>query len=353
MVVTDKEKQIPEVGVVEQKKNQGGQEVSPSALDIMVTNALSLGAQAEEEQKAQEARMAEYAKKQEEWEKRKSEGRSGLRAIFEEQKPEYDAEKEKRLRNRAIVQSLGDILSAVASGAIAYGGRGQGYVPTLTKGSALRSLEEINKMRAEYQKADKEWRDLDVAYRIKGIEAEEEALNKLSSAEEARIKEGAERVERKAKESRQAQMDVLKAINAAEQAEAQRQFTASENAKNREARKDNEGSGKPTPREIEDEVTLTFAELLYGGDIYGETERVSTTTGPNAYGQETTSTTTTRTPKKYNDLSTLEKRTQVQKYKADKEVQKLLRVYNAAKQEGVTDNDAIELAWEAYNESKK
>ena len=343
MVTEDKDKKPQEQKVAEQ-------EPAPSALDIMTAQAMSLGAQAEEEQKAQDERVAQFAKNQEARQKAIAEGRSVYNAMFQKRKPEYDANKEKRLRNRAIVQSLGDILSAVASGAIAYGGRGQGYVPALPKDSALASLEDINKMRREYETANEEWEDLDLTYRLKAIEAEEEALKKMDIAEAEEVSQGAKRVASKKKEAQQAYRDVLKTIHSEEQAEKQRQFTASENAKNRSARTTRDGGNL---QEIEDEVTLTFAELLYGGNIYGETERVSTTTGPNAYGQETTSTTTTRTPKKYNDLSALEKRTQVQKYKADKEIQKLLRVYNAAKQEGVTDNDAIEMAWEAYNESKK
>jgi hypothetical protein len=343
MVVDDKEKKPQEQKVAEQ-------ESAPSALDIMTAQAMSLGAQAEEEQKVQDERIAQFAKNQEARQKAIAEGRSVYNAMFQKRKPEYDANKEKRLRNRAIVQSLGDILSAVASGAIAYGGRGQGYVPALPKDSALASLEDINKMRREYETANKEWEDLDLTYRLKAIEAEEEALKKMGIAEAEEVNQGAERVASKKKEAQQAYRDVLKTIHSEEQAEKQRQFTASENAKNRSTRTTRGGGN---PQEIEDEVTLTFAELLNGGNIYGETERESTTTGPNAYGILTTSTTTTRAPKKYNDLSALEKRTLIQKYKADKEIQKLLRVYNAAKEEGVTDNDAIEMAWEAYNESKK
>ena len=218
MVTEDKDKKI-----LEENPMQGvekNEESTPSWMDSLgmsLDAAQQREAQTIEEHNAKAARFAEdQAKRQ----KALSEGRSLFNAMIAKKEPVYDEGKEKRLRNRAVIQSLGDILSAVASGAIAFGGRGQGYVPTLPKDSALASLEEVNKMRKEYATAKKEWDEIDLGLKQKALEAQEAAHNKLSTAEEAKLKEARDRVNALAKERREVERDLIKAdIRATERAE--------------------------------------------------------------------------------------------------------------------------------------
>lgn len=132
--------------------------------------------------------------------KAREEGKSYISGLFENTKPKYDEKREKNLRNRAIVQSVGDMLSAAMSGIIAYNKKtGAGYVPQLKNGGALESLNEISRMREEYQKRNQAWDDFMLEREVKDKEAEIAAAEKLAAAAEKNVLQGNDNVA-KAKE---------------------------------------------------------------------------------------------------------------------------------------------------------
>lgn len=130
----------------------------------------------------------EYAKYLEAAKNARENQTSVISGIINAQKPKYDEKREKKLRNLAIVQSLGDMLSAAARGYFAYRKGGAGVVPAVSADSPLKPLENINKMREEYLARDKEWRDLDSTLRLKQSEAEIAAAQALATKAEDDLK---------------------------------------------------------------------------------------------------------------------------------------------------------------------
>lgn len=141
---------------------------------------------AEAEYNTKQAELNEYRQKVADANKNKS---SVLKAITERSKPEYDEDRAKKLRNIAIVQSLGDMLSAAARGYFAYRKGGAGVVPNVKADSPFKPIEELNKMRETYLTNHKEWKDLMAATELKAAEAEEAAANALLTKKEAEVKE--------------------------------------------------------------------------------------------------------------------------------------------------------------------
>lgn len=95
-----------------------------------------------------------------------------LATLLEEQKPVRKEDEEKKLRNRAIIKGLGDLVGAIAAGAHAYGKRGMGYVPTLATSSPLKDIEKLNALQDEYLKRKEAWKNLDLKIRMGDIDAE-------------------------------------------------------------------------------------------------------------------------------------------------------------------------------------
>lgn len=95
-----------------------------------------------------------------------------LATLLEEQKPVRKEDEEKKLRNRAIVKGLGDLVGAIAAGAHAYGKRGMGYVPALATSSPLKDIEKLNALQDEYLKRKEAWKALDLKIRMGDIDAE-------------------------------------------------------------------------------------------------------------------------------------------------------------------------------------
>ncbi len=104
--------------------------------------------------------------------KAKENRRSVLNTLLEEQKPVRKEDEEKLLRNRALVKGLGDVVSAIASGAHAYGKRGAGVVPTLASNSPLKDIEKLNALQDEYLKRKEAWKTLDMKIRLGNVDAE-------------------------------------------------------------------------------------------------------------------------------------------------------------------------------------
>ena len=150
-------------------------------------------------------------------------GTSVTSAILQEHKPKFDENKEKRLQQRAVAQSLGDMLSAVEMGAHAYGKKGAGYVPTLPEGSHLKSLEEINRMREEYRKADEAWKDLELQARMKQVDKDIESAKQMLKAYEKDEVDAAKAVTDAAKAVATAEKDFIDAGIKAEEKESERQ----------------------------------------------------------------------------------------------------------------------------------
>lgn len=138
-----------------------------------------LRAEVEAEEEAYKKQNEEYARRLEKARAARENHRSVIASIVEDNKPKYDENRAKKLRNIAIVQSLGDMLSAAARGYFAYRKGGAGVVPNVKTDSPFKPLDEINKMREEYLKRNEEWKELDDSLKIKQSEAEvaaEEAL---------------------------------------------------------------------------------------------------------------------------------------------------------------------------------
>lgn len=165
----------------------------------------SLGDQLTAEQEAikkQEEAVEAQKKKRD---KAIARGESLTLAMLEDRKPEYDGAKAKRLRNRAIVQSLGDMLSAVAMGAHAYGKKGAGYVPKMAESGHMQSLAEVDKMRDEYLKRGEEWKNLELNWKKAQEDAKIAAEEKLLAKEAEKLTTAIS----KAESTRKAQADLL------------------------------------------------------------------------------------------------------------------------------------------------
>lgn len=227
------------MGMAQNKKQE---EVSPQAvenptsIDLYSEHLTSLG----DIYKAAEDELAEKQKKYESIRAKaneaKAQGFSVLGSLLEEQKPVYDEQKERTLRKRAIVQSLGDILTAATKGAIAYGRRGMGYVPKSVEGGAFSSLAEISKMQEEYQRRNEAWKALDLNYRRQQAEAEIAAQDALASAAENDVVDATKALEARGKELREAYRKGLDIAARGEENERRRVATAEEKAKDRAAR---------------------------------------------------------------------------------------------------------------------
>lgn len=118
---------------------------------------------------------------------------SFLKALLEEQKPVRKEDEEKKLRNRAVIKGLGDLVGAIATGVHAYGKRGAGVVPTLASSSPLKDIEKLNALQDEYLKRKEAWKALDLKIRRGDIDAEnanakaayQTALERMKAAQTA------------------------------------------------------------------------------------------------------------------------------------------------------------------------
>lgn len=127
-------------------------------------------------------------------------GVSAFGAFVEKQEPTYDANKEKRMRNAAIIQSLGDVLSAASRGYFAYNKRGAGVVPKVPNSNAFEGVNKISEMQEKYRNEHKAWQDLNLQWEnlknANEVEAARELYDISKSAQDAidqRIQELRER----------------------------------------------------------------------------------------------------------------------------------------------------------------
>lgn len=174
-------------------------EDSQSSSPLSAINALwgVVLPQKQAQRDAAQKAMTSSAKEVEDMAKKLAEARENKWSVYkvwaDEQKPVYDEDKARKLKNRALVKSLGDVLSAVASGAHAYGKRGAGVVPTLASNSPLKDVEKINEMQKEYLKRKEAWKALEGKVRLgkadedyaEGKTAYEKAVAKMDKAKTA------------------------------------------------------------------------------------------------------------------------------------------------------------------------
>lgn len=159
-----------------------------------------LRAEVEAEEEAYKKQNEEYARRLEKARAARENHRSVIASIVEDNKPKYDENRAKKLRNIAIVQSLGDMLSAAARGYFAYRKGGAGVVPNVKTDSPFKPLDEINKMREEYLKRNEEWKELDDSLKIKQSEAEIAAEEALATKYEQDLTQRRTEIEKRRKD---------------------------------------------------------------------------------------------------------------------------------------------------------
>lgn len=165
-------------------QSQGEEAVSPTKYSALGELGKKVEETTKAEEEAKQTRDQALSKANEAY----NQGQSAMLALLNANKPERNVKKERNLRNRAIVQSLGDMLTSIAQGAIAYGKNGAGYVPKIDAKSPLASIEELNKMRLEYAERNKEWKDAMLEYEI-GVEKDKiAAAEKLATKAEEDLK---------------------------------------------------------------------------------------------------------------------------------------------------------------------
>lgn len=329
-------------GNIEEKKPTGG----TTGQDV-VSVYDSLGQSLADEAKTYQGALDEKKQRVEDAKTARDEAiankTSVLSTIFEEYKPKYDEGKEKRLRQRAVIQSLGDMLSAAAVGVNAYGKRGMGYVPQMGEGSHLKSLEEINRMKEDYRKANEAWKEFEIKRKIADEDAKVSAADALLTAE----KEDYDKLVTQYSKVLQNvyDLDVKKADALAKsilEDQEQTNRLALEDTKhehNVALEKTKQAKDNLSP---EDEKTLGYLEDYYGGDIYGED--VTTETRPyeiKSLGGGTSGyedrTTTTKKSRKRSDL----KKTDLQSLINSKSKEERFRVYKEFRDRGNTHEQAL------------
>lgn len=223
-------------------------------------------------------------------------GQAAMRTLLQGSQPRYNAERAERLRKAAIVQSFGDMATALARGVAAYGPRGAGYVPRTNTNSPLASIEEINRMREVYRQNKKAWDNQMLNFNLANERAKVQAAESLYTAAQERANTERERAEDAAQRRRE---------RAAEAAMLgiRLNHEATENEKTREnartiatIREGNErrptttdgNERRITPTDENNLVARIYLRLHPGS------ENVRTSTSPGPYGGDETTTTRER-----------------------------------------------------------
>ena len=156
--------------------------VSPYAMHMQQLG--SIGAQQEVLQAKYDARQAKINDMQKRINEAKANQMSVLSAFVEKQKPVYDEKKEKRMRNRAMIQAFGDVLSEASKGYFAYNKKGAGVVPKNTPSNALEEVNKISEMQKKYLNDKKTWDNLNFEWQQKKSQADIDAADALLAKEE-------------------------------------------------------------------------------------------------------------------------------------------------------------------------
>lgn len=316
----------------------------------------SLGKQYEAELSAIQAQEAAVQEQKKKTDTAIENGTSLTLAMLEDRKPKYDEAKAKRLRNRAIVQSLGDMLSAVAMGAHAYGKKGAGYVPKMAESGHMQSLAEVDKMRDEYLKRGEEWKNLELNWKKAQADAKIAAEEKLLTKEEEKLATA----KSKAESTRKAHADLLNAWNkmvadyyidmdkeAVEDANAQKRDKQKHEYRMEEAAVKDGSKADSEEMTDEQEALRAFAFSLYGDGAYGKSSKVSTRQEPrkdimgNVVGYDDLST-TTEEKLSWDDLGSTARKDKYAEWSKDATIKDMMYVYNRWIKKGLTPEEARE-----------
>lgn len=185
-------------GDKKQEEAQAAQGVSP--IDMYTSEISSLATEQEKLQEAYAARQAQIDERRKRMDEAKANRMSVFSAFVDEQKPEYDEKKEKRMRNRALIRAFGDVLSEASKGLFAYRKKGAGVVPKSTPSNALEEVNKISEMQKKYLAEKKAWNNLKMDWEDRKAQAEEAAAEALLAKDEKqqdalmdRMKENRER----------------------------------------------------------------------------------------------------------------------------------------------------------------
>jgi hypothetical protein len=168
--------------------------VSPYAMHMQELG--SIGAQQEALQAKHDARQANINDLQKRLNEAKANQMSVFSALVDKQKPVYDEKKEKRMRNRAMIQAFGDILAEASKGYFAYNKKGAGVVPKSTPSNALEEVNKISEMQKKYLDEKKAWDTLNMDWQAKKAQADIDAAEALLAKEEKYQDEIEDRIEK-------------------------------------------------------------------------------------------------------------------------------------------------------------
>ncbi len=250
------------------------------ALDILLASEGEAVTQAEERARAAQE---EASRLYNEFITARDNGQAAMRTLLQGSQPRYNTERAERLRKSAIIQSFGDMATALARGVAAYGPRGAGYVPRTNTNSPLASIEEINRMREVYRQNKKAWDNQMLNFNLANERAKVQAAESLYTAAQERA--NAERV--RAEDA--AQRRTERAAEAA-MLDIRLNHEASENEKTRE-----NARTIASIREGNERRTTTTDDNNMVGQIYIRlhpgSENTRTSTRPGQYGGVETTTT--------------------------------------------------------------
>ena len=137
--------------------------------------------------------------------------RSIMKALLAKQKPEYDEDRAKRIRNNAIIQSFGDMMNAATRGYFAYRPQGAGVYPKISENSPLKNIEELNRMREEYLKRNEAWKNLGYEIEAGEADAKVKAAESLATIMDEAYRDAIKRGESAEEAFQKAYDEVLKA----------------------------------------------------------------------------------------------------------------------------------------------
>ena len=189
-MANDKNKQEEQT----QPAEQTTEAVSPYAMHMQELG--SIGAEMEALQAKRDARQAYINDMQKRINDAKANQMSVLSAFVQQQKPEYDEKKEKRMRNRAMIQAFGDVLSEASKGYFAYNKKGAGVVPKSTPSNALEEVNKISEMQKKYLDEKKAWDTLNMDWQAKKTQADIDAAEALLTKEEKYQEKIEDRIEK-------------------------------------------------------------------------------------------------------------------------------------------------------------
>lgn len=190
----DKNKQEEQPQATQTTPEQPQEIVSPYSMHMQELG--SIGAEMEALQAKYDARQATLNDMQKRINDAKANQMSVLSAFVQQQKPVYDEKKEKRMRNRAMIQAFGDVLAEASKGYFAYNKKGAGVVPKSTPSNALEEVNKISEMQKKYLDEKKAWDTLNMDWQAKKTQADIDAAEALLTKEEKYQDEIEDRIEK-------------------------------------------------------------------------------------------------------------------------------------------------------------